>query len=114
MGDDDVTRRTRLANERTYLAWLRTGLTSFAVSLGAGEIVPAVTGAPTWPYTLVGAAFALLGVGFTGFAFIRERQVERALDAGGYAALDERVVSALAAAGVVLGVALIVITVAVD
>ncbi|MET0972771.1 MAG: DUF202 domain-containing protein, partial [Thermoleophilaceae bacterium] len=33
MVDDDVTRRTRLANERTYLAWLRTGLTAFAVSL---------------------------------------------------------------------------------
>src|SRR5437870_13076633 len=29
----DATRRTRLANERTYLAWWRTGLTSLAVSL---------------------------------------------------------------------------------
>ena len=31
----DATRRTRLANERTYLAWWRTGLTSLAVSLAA-------------------------------------------------------------------------------
>jgi putative membrane protein len=114
MVDDDVTRRTRLANERTYLAWLRTGLTSFAVSLGVGEIVPAFSGGPTWPYTLIGAAFALLGVGFTGFAFVRERQVTRALDEGGYAPLDERVLSGLAAAGVVLGMALLLITVAVD
>jgi putative membrane protein len=114
MVDDDVTRRTRLANERTYLAWLRTGLTSFAVSLGAGEIVPAVTGGPAWPYTLIGVAFALLGVGFTVFAYVRERQVTRALNEGGYAPLDERVLSALAAAGVVLGVAIILITIAVD
>ena len=34
----DATRRTRLANERTYLAWWRTGLTAFAVSFGAGRI----------------------------------------------------------------------------
>jgi putative membrane protein len=32
----DATRRTLLANERTYLAWWRTGLTSLAVSLAAG------------------------------------------------------------------------------
>ena len=31
----DATRRTRLANERTFLAWLRGGLTSIAVGVGA-------------------------------------------------------------------------------
>jgi len=36
----DALRRTRLANERTYLAWWRTGLTAFAVGLGAGKLVP--------------------------------------------------------------------------
>ena len=45
----DATRRTRLANERTYLAWWRTGLTSFAVSLGAGKLVPALTEESHWP-----------------------------------------------------------------
>ena len=40
----DATRRTRLANERTYLAWWRTGLTTLAVSVGTGKLVPAVTG----------------------------------------------------------------------
>jgi uncharacterized membrane protein YidH (DUF202 family) len=29
----DAVRRTRLANERTYLAWWRTALTAFAVSI---------------------------------------------------------------------------------
>ena len=36
----DAMRRTRLAVERTYLAWWRTGLTTFAVSLAAGKLVP--------------------------------------------------------------------------
>ena len=66
MADDDVTRRTRLAGERTYLAWWGTGL---------------------------GAAFALLGIGF--------------------APLSERLLSGLAAAGVVLGIALLLVIVTV-
>ena len=40
----DATRRTRLASERTYLAWWRTALAAFAVSLGVGKIVPELTG----------------------------------------------------------------------
>src|SRR5215207_9302116 len=56
----DATRRTRLANERTYLAWWRTGLTAFAVSLGAGKLVPALTDETRWPYVVVGVGFALL------------------------------------------------------
>ncbi len=53
----DATRRTRLANERTYLAWWRTGLTAFAVSIAAGKLVPELsdTGS-SWPYTALGVA----------------------------------------------------------
>lgn len=36
-GAADALRRTRLANERTHLAWWRTGLAALAVSLGAGR-----------------------------------------------------------------------------
>ena len=39
-GVEDATRRTRLANERTYLAWWRTGLTALAVGIGIGKLVP--------------------------------------------------------------------------
>ena len=45
----DATRRTRLANERTYLAWWRTGLASLAVSVGTGRLVPALTNGPSGP-----------------------------------------------------------------
>ena len=36
----DFTRRTLLANERTYLAWWRTGITSIATALAAARLVP--------------------------------------------------------------------------
>ena len=68
-GDElgDGLRRTWLASERTYLAWLRTGLASFAVSIGVGKVVPALTGGAQWPYAVLGVAFALLGVGLVGY-----------------------------------------------
>src|SRR5277367_6093930 len=53
----DATRRTRLANERTYLAWWRTGLAAFAVSLAAGRLVPAIAGGPQLLYSFVGVLF---------------------------------------------------------
>jgi len=105
----DATRRTRLANERTYLAWWRTGLTSFAVGLGAGKLIPALADVPTWPYTVLGMGFALLGIAFVAYGFRRQREVERALRRGEYARPDERIVGVLAAVGIVLGVILTVL-----
>ena len=78
----DATRRTRLANERTYLAWWRTGLTAFAVSLGAGKLVPALTDESRWPYVAVGIGFALLGSRSWPTAFRRMRDGRRRDRAG--------------------------------
>jgi putative membrane protein len=107
----DATRRTRLANERTYLAWWRTGLTALAVSLGAGKLVPALTDATRWPYVVVGVGFALLGVALLAYGFRRQRLVERAVVRGDYVRLDERFLGALTAIGVLLGLALLLIVV---
>jgi putative membrane protein len=105
----DATRRTRLANERTYLAWWRTGLTAFAVSLGAGKLVPALTDESRWPYVAVGIGFAVLGLVFVAYGFRRMRDVDAAIARGEYARPDERLMGFLAATGVVLGFALLVI-----
>ena len=58
----DATRRTRLASERTYLAWWRSALAAFAVSLGVGKLVPELTSGRTLGYEIVGVGYALLGI----------------------------------------------------
>ena len=100
---EDATRRTRLANERTYLAWWRTGLTAFAVGIGTGKIAPELAGGTQWPYVAVGVAFTVLGIVFVGYGFLRLREVEAAVARGEWASPDDRVIAAVAAAGVALG-----------
>jgi putative membrane protein len=107
----DATRRTRLANERTYLAWWRTGLTAFAVSLGAGKLVPALTDETRWPYVVVGVGFALLGVAFVAYGFRRQQLVERAVARGEYVRPDERLLAWMTGIGIVLGLGLLLIVV---
>jgi inner membrane protein YidH len=110
-GVEDATRRIRLANERTYLAWWRTGLTAFAVALGTGRVVPELTEGAQWPYAVIGTGFALLGLAFTGYAFRRHLEVERAVSRGEYAPPDDRFLAAATAVGLLLGIALVVVIV---
>jgi putative membrane protein len=110
-GVEDATRRTRLANERTYLAWWRTGLTSLAVCVGVGRLVPSVSNATHWPYEALGVAYGILGIAFIAAGYLRTRDVEAALDRGSFAPLADRLTSALTAAGVVLGAATVVVLV---
>lgn len=105
---------TRLANERTYLAWWRTGLTSLAVGIGAGRIVPALTDEAQWPYTIVGIGFALIGIGLIGFASIRHGQVERALARDEFVPPGGRAVVAFTGAGVVLGLLVLAVLIGQD
>ena len=108
----DATRRTRLANERTYLAWWRTGLTAFAISFGAGRIVPELSGGPNWPYELIGVAFGVGGGVFVGYCYNREQALDAALARGEYAQLPNRAALIFAALGVLLGLATIVLLLA--
>jgi putative membrane protein len=103
----DAIRRTRLANERTYLAWLRSALTALAVAVGAGKIVPDVADVTRWPFEVLGAGFALLAVLLAVVGARRFLLVEAALDAGRFAPLRAREAMALAAVAIVLGVATI-------
>jgi putative membrane protein len=100
----DATRRTRLANERTYLAWWRTGLTALAVSLAAGRVVPTLSHRTAWPYEVVGAGFAVLGIACIVQAYQREREIDRALREGRFTTMDPRISVILTTMGVVLGV----------
>jgi putative membrane protein len=108
----DALRRTRLANERTYLAWWRTGLTSFAVGLGAGKLVPELSSGAAWPYELVGTAFSAVGIALIAYAYVRQRQVEEAVARGGYAPFDPSAGLVFAAVGIILGLGTIILILA--
>ncbi len=109
----DATRRTRLANERTYLAWWRTGLTALAVGFGAGRLIPELSkGQTTWPFEVIGVAFAVVGVAFIAQGYRRQKQIEEALARGDYAPLDRGAALVFAVLGGLLGIATIVLVVA--
>lgn len=105
----DATRRTRLANERTYLAWWRSGLAALAVSIATGRIVPELAGGPQWPYSALGVAYGLFGIVFIGYGFKRLHSVEQAVARGEYARPDERFTAALTIAGILVGIATVVV-----
>jgi len=106
-GVEDATRRTRLANERTYLAWWRTGIASLAVGIGIGRLLPDTAGGAKWPYEVVGVGFGLLGLAILVVGLRRTRDVEKALDRGSYAPVSAGLLTWLVAAGLVLGVGVI-------
>jgi inner membrane protein YidH len=100
----DALRRTRLANERTYLAWWRTGLTTFAVCLAAGKLVPELSSGAAWPFELIGTAFGIVGVIFIVYAYLRQKRVEEALARDEYAPFESRAALVFAALGALLGI----------
>lgn len=100
----DATRRTWLASERTVLAWLRTGLTATAVAVGVGKVVPDLRdGGVRWPFVVLGAGYALLGVVIVAYGLWRGREVERAIRAGRWLSLDDRAMWVIGALAIALG-----------
>jgi putative membrane protein len=106
--------RDHLANERTFLAWLRTGVAvvifgfaigRFAVAIReltplAGRVVPR-TGASVW----LGAGAIVAGVVLTLVGTLRYRQTRRQLDAGRFEPAG-RVIDVAGALTAVFGIAL--------
>ena len=106
----DYSRRTLLANERTYLAWWRTGLTTLTVALAVARVVPGLSDSTTqWPYTVVGVCFALLGIACIAYGERRRISVDRAVRQGEFVSADPRLTLGLTAGGVLMGVALVVL-----
>lgn len=100
----DATRRTLLANERTELAWWRTGLTALAVALAVGRVVPELNHTSLrWPYAVVGVGFALWGVLALTYGSVRRTSVDKVLESGRFPEAPRWVLRALAGGGVALG-----------
>jgi putative membrane protein len=71
--------QAELANERTYLAWLRTGLALVAVGVAAERVLPAEG---IWARQLIGVSLILAGVLTAGLARWRWQRVDLAVRAG--------------------------------
>jgi putative membrane protein len=100
----DALRRTRLANERTFLAWLRTGVTCLAAGLAIGRILPELIGEDaTWAYAAIGAGWATVGMALIGYGLRRERAVAAAVERGEYAPVEGVALVALTGVAFLLG-----------
>lgn len=109
----DATRRTRLANERTYLAWWRSGLTALAVALAVGKIVPQFSGGTSWPWAILGGLYGMLAIAFIAYGYLRLRSIDAAIRRGEFPLPDTRFVAILTGYGIALA-ALTIVVVAVD
>ena len=61
---DSATDRTLMAEERTFSAWVRTGLTSVATGLAIVKVLPEA--GPIWLIRALGVLFVVIG----GLAFV--------------------------------------------
>ena len=78
---DSAPRRTWLAAERTYLAWLRTGLGALGIALAVGRLLPALIDSSHVEFGLLGIGYGALGVFLLVIAAYRSQRVRTALEA---------------------------------
>ena len=108
---DSAPRRTWLAAERTYLAWLRTGLGALGLALAVGRLLPALVDADHVAFGVLGAGYGLLGVFVLLLGAYRAQRVRSALAAGRPVPTDFWEIWALTVFSVVLAVATIALVV---
>ena len=106
---DDATRRTFLAEERTWLAWWRSGIATATAAVAVGGIAPRLLDTEKGPFVALGAGYALLAVAVFVAGWRRHNAVHSALEDGGYAQLEHRWVVGLSAAAGALAVATFVV-----
>jgi putative membrane protein len=109
--DRDVTRRTHLAAERTWLAWWRTGIAVCTAAIAVGGLIPELVDGSRTPYVLLGAGYAVLAIAVFAAGLRRHVRVEEELARGGYARLRPAWVAGLTLAGglLALGTFLVVV-----
>ena len=109
---DSAPRRTWLAAERTYLAWLRTGLGALGLALAVGRLLPALVDADHTAFGLLGAGYGVLGVFVLVLGAYRAQRIRAALTAGRQLPTDFWEIWALTVCSIALAVATIVLVLA--
>jgi putative membrane protein len=109
--ETNVDPRVTFANERTYLAWIRTSLALIAGGVALGATVRI---SPSWIRVVVAIPPILMGLIATMIGYRRWAANDRALRAGQPLPVDRtlyRVAIAIAAIAIAAGVATVVIIV---
>jgi putative membrane protein len=110
--ESDVTRRTLLAAERTWLAWWRSGIAAITAAVAVGGVVPELVEGSQTPYIVLGAGYAALGGAVFLAAAARRRQVDEALRRNEWVGVSDRGVIALTLAALALAMGTLVIIIA--
>lgn len=79
---DPTLARDHLANERTFLAWLRTAAAVMALGLAVAGLAHRVS----TPTAIAGALLVVTGACGVAYGTVRYRRVTRELDSGSYVA----------------------------
>jgi putative membrane protein len=111
VADPDSRARTHLANERTFLAWFRTGLTVMALGV-AGEQLLVQSGRGSGMVMALGIVVIAAGIVILLMGRSRYVRSRRSIDAGAYRPAGRSIdvsVAVFTAAGIV-AVAFIVLT----
>jgi putative membrane protein len=108
-GPDSAPRRTWLAAERTYLAWLRTGLGAMGLALAVGRLIPALVDVSHVEFGLLGTGYGILGIYLFIMGAYRAGQVRAALAAQRPLPSDARAMWVLTSFSVVLAALTIVL-----
>jgi len=105
--DADSRARTHLANERTYLAWLRTGITLIALGLAAAQFLDSdvVPGIPV--VGLLSTAVIAMGAFTVGVGLHRYRVGTRRIDDAAFRPAGTSVLIAALMAGVIAVAAIV-------
>ena len=109
--DGDVTRRTLLAAERTWLAWWRSGIAAATAAVAVGGVVPELVEGGRTAYVVLGAGYAGLAAAIFAWAALRRRQVARALARGEFSEVGEGGVLALTLTALALALGTLVVIV---
>jgi putative membrane protein len=106
------TSRTGMAAERTWLAWWRTALAASAGALAVGRLAPELLHVAPWPYIVLGCAYGALAIALLLVGAVRQRELQRATEAGAHAPLPFAIVLCFTLGGVALAVMTVVLVIA--
>jgi len=87
-----ASRRTQFAEERTLLAWWRTGIAAGAVALAVGGLLPRLGDLPRPRFLALAAGYGVLSLFFVIGGTIRAHLSRRALAHQGFSAVSEWVI----------------------